>query len=69
MIEVPRIIVAGLASGPVWFTVRPDANFSTYMSKWMDRPIVGALGGSGLRYFRVVADYPHERATFTLRGK
>jgi hypothetical protein len=69
MIEVPRVSVAGLTSGPVWFTVRPDQNFTTYMSKWMDQPIVGAFGGSGLRYFRVTADYPNQRATFALAGK
>ncbi len=69
MIEVPHVTVAGLTSGPVWFTIRPDPNFTTYMSKWMDQPIVGAFGGSGLRYFRVIADYPNQRATFSLPGK
>jgi len=65
MIEVPGVAVAGLASGPVWFTARADPNFTTYMSQWMDKPIAGAFGGSGLRYFRIVADYPNQRATFS----
>ena len=65
MIEVPTIAIGGVLAGPVWFTVRADGNFSEYMSQWMDRPIVGALGGSGLRYYRVVADYPGRRALFS----
>lgn len=64
MIEVPAVAVGGLAVGPVWFTARADRNFTAYMSQWMDRPIVGALGGSALRYFRVDVDYPNRRATF-----
>lgn len=65
MIEVPSVSVGGLSSGPVWFTARADRNFHTYMSQWMDRPIEGAFGGSGLHYFRVVVDYPNRRATFS----
>jgi len=30
----------------------------------MDLPIAGALGGSALRYFRVVVDYPNAVAYF-----
>jgi hypothetical protein len=65
MIEVPRVDVAGHAVGPVWFTRRPDAAFQTWMAQWMDRPLDGALGGSALRFFSVVLDYPHRRAAFT----
>jgi len=64
MIEVPTIGVAGYEVGPVWFTARPDRSFTEYMSQWMDRPIVGALGGSALRYFRVLVDYPAGVAIF-----
>lgn len=46
------------------FTRRPDRNFQQYMSQWMDRPIVGALGGSALRYLRVTVDYPGAVAVF-----
>lgn len=64
MIEVPTVRVADLRSGPVWFTVRPDAAFHQFMSQFMDRSVDGALGGTALRYFRVTVDYPHARATF-----
>ncbi len=64
MIEVAEVQVAGFTAGPVWFTMRPDANFHSYMSQWMDRRIDGALGGSALRFFRVTVDYPHATADF-----
>jgi hypothetical protein len=64
MIEVPQISIAGHTAGPVWFTMRPDRNFHEYMSQWMDRRIDGALGGSALRYFRVIVDYPDAVAVF-----
>jgi hypothetical protein len=64
MIEVPLVQIGGYEVGPVWFTMRPDANFHDYMSQWMDRRIDGALGGSALRYFRVTVDYPRATARF-----
>lgn len=64
MIEVPALTVAGHTVGPVWFTMRPDRNFHEYMSRWMDHRIEGALGGSALRYFRVIVDYPNAMAVF-----
>ena len=64
MIEVPHVSVGGYTVGPVWFTMRPDANFHDYMTQFMDRRIEGALGGSALRYFRVTVDYPHSLAFF-----
>lgn len=64
MIEVPALSVAGFTVGPVWFTARPDRAFTEYMSQWMDRSIVGALGGSALHYLRVTVDYQNRRATF-----
>lgn len=64
MIEVPTIEVAGIEAGPVWFSERPAGTFPNWMSSMMDRQVLGALGGSGLRYFRVVADYPGSRACF-----
>jgi len=68
MIEVPALTVAGFTVGPVWFTARPDRAFTEYMSQWMDRRVVGALGGSALQYFRVTVDYPNRRATFARPG-
>jgi hypothetical protein len=64
MIEVPHVSVGGQTVGPVWFTMRPDANFHDWMSQWMDRRIDGALGGSALQYLRVTVDYPHSVAVF-----
>jgi len=64
MIEVPMITIAGHAVGPVWFSEQPAGAFQSYMARMMDRPTWGALGGSGLRYFRVVVDYPGSAAYF-----
>lgn len=64
MIEVPEIVVAGFRAGPVWFAEQPPGAFQRYMAQWMDRPAWGAIGGSGLKYFRVVVDYPAARAYF-----
>jgi len=62
MIEVPRVTVAGFTVGPVWFARRDDFNFAQWMSSMTDKPIVGAFGGSGLQYFRLVLDYPRATA-------
>ncbi len=64
MIEVPEVAIGGHVVGPVWFTARPDSAFFEYMSSMMDQPIHGALGGSGLQYFRLVVDYPNAKAYF-----
>lgn len=64
MIEVPRVTIAGHEVGPVWFTMRPDRAFHEWMAQWMDRPLDGALGGSALRYFRVLVNYPGAYAVF-----
>ena len=63
MIEVPKIEVAGFEVGPVWFSARPDRAYE-WMSGMMEKSIVGALGGSGLRYFRITIDYPNAVAVF-----
>lgn len=64
MIQVPSIEVAGLKSGPVWFTLRPNSNFRDRMSQMMDRRIEGALGGSAFKYFTIIIDYPNSMAHF-----
>lgn len=64
MIEVPSITVAGHTVGPVWFAEQPPGSFQKYMAGMMDKPTWGALGGSGLKYFRVVLDYPGAAAYF-----
>jgi hypothetical protein len=62
MIRVPRVKIANRVVGPVWFTRRADHNFHQYMSSMMDKPIDGALGGSALKYIRIIVDYPNELA-------
>jgi hypothetical protein len=64
MIRVPEVEIAGYAVGPAWFTARPDKNFATFMSQFMDEPVVGAIGGSVLHFFRLTVDYTGERAYF-----
>jgi hypothetical protein len=64
MVQVPSVEMAGFTTGPVWFTVRADANFHGYMSQWMDQKIDGALGGNAFAGFRITVDYLSEAATF-----
>jgi hypothetical protein len=64
MIEVPEMEIGGYHVGPVWFTSRRDADFHRAMDRLMDRPVVGSLGGSALRYFAVTVDYPRAVASF-----
>lgn len=66
MIRVRSVIIGGYTVGPTWFTIRPDASYSTFMSKYMDRPVVGSIGGATLRHFRLTVDYPNERAYFEM---
>ncbi len=65
MIEVPKVSVGGYNVGPVWFTMRPDNNFYNFMSRWMDKQVDGALGGSTFHYFKIILNYPGEYAIFT----
>lgn len=65
MIEVPAVTIAGHRVGPVWFAEQPPGAFQKYMAQWMDRPTWGAIGGSALKYFRVVVDYPASKAWFS----
>jgi hypothetical protein len=62
MILVDSVGVGSCTVGPVWFTRRPDRNFTEHMSQWMDAKIMGALGGSALSAFRVSLSYPKEIA-------
>ena len=65
MIEVPVISIAGFSVGPVWFTRRLDEEYLPYVSADTDRPVIGALGGSGLQYFAITADYARGLAEFS----
>lgn len=68
MIEVPNVTIAGIEVGPVWFTERPDANFTSVLSTMMTGPVEGALGGNALRSMRITIDYRHARAWFEEQG-
>ena len=68
MIEVPVVEIAGRRVGPVWFAERPAGSFQKYMASMMDRPTWGAIGGSALKYFHVVVDYPDAKAWFAPAG-
>jgi hypothetical protein len=63
LIEVPEVEVSGFKVGPVRFTRRPEVSF-TWMSSFMDRPIVASMGGDFLQYFKVTVDYPRAVAYF-----
>ena len=64
IIKVPEIGIAGYEVGPVWFTKRPNRNFVRRMSRWIDKTIYGAVGSSAFQYFRIIIDYPEEKAVF-----
>jgi hypothetical protein len=64
MIRVPEVTIAGHTVGPVWFERRPDPAFKKRMTRSMDRPVDGALGGSLFKFFRITVDYPGARALF-----
>jgi len=64
MIEVPELVIGGYKVGPVWFSVQVDVGFQGVMKPLMDKPIVGALGGSALHYFRLTIDWPNAIAVF-----
>lgn len=65
MIRVPQVTVGRHVVGPVWFAERAPGAFQRYMAGMMDKPTWGALGGSGLKYFRMTVDYPAATAWFT----
>lgn len=64
LIRAGNVRVAGFDTGPAWFAVRPDKNFTEWMAQWMDKPILGALGASALHPFRITTDYPASKAWF-----
>ena len=64
MIRVPDVKIAGIEVGPVWFTERPDRNFTVGMSGEMRGPVEGALGGNAYRDLRMTVDYTRSIAAF-----
>ncbi|WP_132142598.1 hypothetical protein [Luteibacter rhizovicinus] len=67
LIEVPKVQIAGWTIGPVWFTERPDAAFSTadgHMSSYTDEPVQGAVGANVFMHFAMTLDYSSGKAWF-----
>lgn len=64
LIEVPEVKVGNLRAGPVWFAKRPDEAWSKGMIGSMDKVVKGAIGGSFLKYFKVMIDYNSELIKF-----
>jgi len=60
VIVAPHITIADQTIGPVWFSVKPDRNFSEFMSRFTDQPVTGAIGGSALQYGRWILDFHEE---------
>ncbi|MEZ4951431.1 MAG: hypothetical protein R2784_18900 [Saprospiraceae bacterium] len=62
IIIVPQVQIGSVIVGPIEFVVRADSNFKVMSDFFMDKEIVGALGGnalSGLNKF--ILDYKAER--------
>ncbi|CAN5386227.1 hypothetical protein BH09PSE6_BH09PSE6_25020 [soil metagenome] len=67
MIRVPAVTIAGISTGPVWFTERPDTNFHDALSPYMDKTVDGAIGGNLLRSFVMTIDYPQRKVWFVCK--
>jgi hypothetical protein len=62
MIVVPTMRIGGQEVGPVTFTVREKRNFEVLSTHFMDKPVVGALGGNALGLLeRFSLDYPRAK--------
>lgn len=59
-LQVPAARLGAVEVGPLWFVRREDANFA-FMSRWTDRPVVGALGDNAVAGRVLVVDYPGQR--------
>ncbi len=57
LIEVPAVIIAGHTVGPIWFAARNDREYDHFGKESFDARIDGAVGGSVLKHFRIIADY------------
>ncbi len=64
MLRVPFVEIAGLRSGPVWFTRRSDEVYAKFMSPMMDAPVEGSLGGNAFHSMIMTIDYPKATAYF-----
>ena len=64
MLRVPFVEIAGIRSGPVWFTRRSDEACANFMSPMMDGPVQGSIGGNAFHSMIMTLDYPNAKAYF-----
>jgi hypothetical protein len=70
MIEVPTVSIGGYDVGPVWFMAfvnggnRPPTPTYPPNTPTNRKAIMGTIGGSALRNFSIVLDYPRATAEF-----
>jgi hypothetical protein len=67
MIRVDQVEIAGLQSGPVWFTERQDASFHDYMSSITDRRVEGSIGNNAFERVVMTIDYPGGKGWFEIK--
>ncbi|MBV8246725.1 MAG: retropepsin-like domain-containing protein [Candidatus Eremiobacteraeota bacterium] len=63
MLRVPQISLGELQLKDVAFVSRPEGTFERWTSSMTSAPVVGALGGNVLRYWRLELDYPRSRVS------
>lgn len=63
LLQIPSVTLGTTELGPLWVARRTDNNFSEFMSKWTDRPVVGALGNNAVVGRVVFIDYPAQQLT------
>lgn len=62
IIRVPEIKMGNKAIGPIWFVKRDEHNFQVMSRSFMDKQIVGAIGGNALSLLGdIIVDYQSEK--------
>jgi len=62
MIRVPEIKIGSKIIGPIWFVKREEQNFQVLSKLFMDKQIVGAIGGNALSFLGdIIVDYQNEK--------
>lgn len=68
MLRIARLGWGGFALQDVAAVSRAVGNYEQFMSKIVDRPVVGSIGGNLLQAFRVEIDYPARKLYLARRG-
>lgn len=62
IIRVPEIKIGSKIIGPIWFVKREEQNFEVMSRRFMDKQIVGAIGGNALSLLGdIIVDYQNEK--------